>query len=191
MTEANIGRLLAASLHQAIGDVLPTRLDFYEEWLRSQGMRDGSIGAAPMSAVLGFLRTEPEYQEVVSLAGRLAARWTVESMASVRRRSIRWLPRPLRTRAVLGIVAGIVRHTCGSSRASVRVKRTEARVDVTNSMFCTVREAHPAPLCGFYSAVAATAFDLFDLPARVEIERCLAVDGSSCVISLDLGSATS
>ncbi len=30
MTEAGIGRLLVASLHQGIADLLPTRLEFYE-----------------------------------------------------------------------------------------------------------------------------------------------------------------
>src|SRR5439155_25272548 len=51
MTDARIRRVLAASLHQAIGDVLPQRLDFYEVWLKSEGLRDGSIGLAPMTAV--------------------------------------------------------------------------------------------------------------------------------------------
>ena len=31
--DARIGRVLIASLHQAIADVLPTRLGFYENWL--------------------------------------------------------------------------------------------------------------------------------------------------------------
>ena len=37
MTEAQLGRLLAACLHQAIADVLPQRLEFYEEWLDPRG----------------------------------------------------------------------------------------------------------------------------------------------------------
>ena len=74
MTEAHIGRLLAASLHQAIGELLPLRLEFYEVWLRSEGLRNGSIGAAPISAVLGFLRTEPQYHEIVGLDARLGER---------------------------------------------------------------------------------------------------------------------
>ena len=31
--DARIGRVLVASLHQAIADVLPDRLEFYENWL--------------------------------------------------------------------------------------------------------------------------------------------------------------
>jgi hypothetical protein len=80
MTPARVGRLLAACLHQAIGDVLPERLEFYEFWLSSEGLRDGSIGLAPISAVLGFLRTEDAYQQVTTQAGRLAAARTVVAM---------------------------------------------------------------------------------------------------------------
>ncbi|MEO8070473.1 MAG: hypothetical protein ABI652_03655, partial [Acidobacteriota bacterium] len=99
MTDTRTGRLLAACLHQAIVDVLPQRLDFYENWLHSEGLRDGSIGLAPITAVVGFLRTEgAAYDAVVARAGQLAADWTVASLASVPRRVIIWLPRRLRAR---------------------------------------------------------------------------------------------
>ena len=58
MSEARIGRVLVASLHQAIADLLPTRLEFYENWLNVAGLREGTIGLAPLTAVLSFLRTE-------------------------------------------------------------------------------------------------------------------------------------
>ena len=55
MSEPRIGRVLVASLHQAIADLLPTRLEFYENWLNVSGLREGTIGLAPLSAVLSFL----------------------------------------------------------------------------------------------------------------------------------------
>jgi len=58
MREAGIGRVLVASLHQAISDILPTRLGFYENWLNAEGLREGTIGLAPLYAVLSFLRQE-------------------------------------------------------------------------------------------------------------------------------------
>jgi hypothetical protein len=189
MTEARIGRLLAACLHEAIGDLLPQRLDFYEEWLRSEGLRDGSIGLAPMTAVLGFLRTEQVYQGIVGTAGRLAADWTVASMSPLQRRAIGLLPRGLRVRASLRVAAGIVRHVSSTSRASTRLGRNEARIDVTASLFCTVREVQKLPLCGFYAAATTQTFRLFGLPVRARVERCLAVDGGMCVIALDLPNA--
>ena len=46
MNDAVVGRLLVASLHQAIADLLPTRLEFYEAWLTPGGLREGRIGLA-------------------------------------------------------------------------------------------------------------------------------------------------
>ena len=51
MTEGGVGRVLVASLHQAIADVLPSRLEFYEAWLNPSGLRDGRIGLAPLAAL--------------------------------------------------------------------------------------------------------------------------------------------
>ena len=66
MTEAGIGRVLVASLHQAIADLLPGRLEFYENWLNPTGLRNGTIGLAPLHAVLSFLRQDDHvYPRVV------------------------------------------------------------------------------------------------------------------------------
>jgi hypothetical protein len=186
MSETRIGRLLAACLHQAIGDVLPDRLEFYEVWLRSKAWRDGSMALAPMTAVLGFLRTEDAYQEIMEKAGRLAADWTVSSLSPLQRRLIGLLPRRWRTRAALKIAAGIVRDVSSGTQASMRVRRTSASLDVKASLFCRVRALGKVPLCAFYRAVAGETLALFHLPAQVQIESCQAVDGASCRITLDL-----
>ena len=74
MIEAGIGRLLVASLHQGIADLLPTRLEFYEAWLNPSGLRDGRIGLAPLAAVLSFLRQEGEpYRLIAGRAGEYTA----------------------------------------------------------------------------------------------------------------------
>ncbi|HUL73985.1 MAG TPA: hypothetical protein VLT86_12835 [Vicinamibacterales bacterium] len=187
MTEARVGRLLAACLHQAILDRLPQRLDFYEHWLHSEGLRDGSIGLAPMIAVLGFLRTEGEaYDRVVSRAGHLAAEWTVASLPALERRVIAWLPRPLRARAALRIASRIVRSICTSSNASARVRRRVAQFSIKSSLFCDVREHQPVALCGFYRAVAVGTLAALGVPACGRVERCHAVQGGACVVVLDL-----
>jgi hypothetical protein len=186
MSDLRIGRIVAASLHQSISDVLPDRLEFYELYLRSQGLRDGSIGLAPISAVLGFLRTETAYVEVVERAGRLAADWMVTSLPPWRRQLIGMLPRTLRARAALRIAAGIVTHVSSSSTAATRCGRTNAQLDVTASLFCSVRETQKSPLCGFYAAAAAETLAMFGLPARVAVRRCHAVEGGTCLIALDL-----
>src|SRR5512146_101820 len=105
MAEAGIGRILVASLHQGIADLLPSRLEFYENWLNPTGLRNGTIGLAPLLAVLSFLRREGEaYDLITDRAGEYAAEWTVAQMSPVRRWMIRRLPASVRAKAALKIV---------------------------------------------------------------------------------------
>src|SRR5579862_3336452 len=102
MREAGIGRVLVASLHQGIADILPTRLSFYENWLNAEGLRDGTIGLAPLYAVLSFLRQEGDaYELITTRAGEYAAEWTVASMPPMERTIIKSAPMWLRPRLLL------------------------------------------------------------------------------------------
>ena len=102
MREAGIGRVLVASLHQAIADLLPTRLGFYENWLNAEGLREGTIGLAPLFAVLSFLRQEgDEYNRITARAGEYAAEWTAVSMSPVHRALVKAAPAWLRSRLLL------------------------------------------------------------------------------------------
>jgi predicted hydrocarbon binding protein len=187
MTEARVGRLLAACLHQAILDVLPFRLEFYEHWLTSEGMRDGSIGLAPMTAVLGFLRTEGEsYAPIMTRAGQLAAEWSLMSAPATSRGSIAWLPGPLRTRAALRKAASVIRDVSSATRTSVRLKRHDGRITIRASLFCAVREPQSTPLCGFYAAAATETLTRLGTPAKGRIESCCAVNGDVCVVALEV-----
>ena len=191
MTEARVGRLLAACLHQAISDVLPQRLDFYEEWLNPDGLRDGNIGLPPLTAVLSFLRTEGEgYGRVVERAGTLAAEWTVQSLPTVKRRIQTSLPRPLRSRAAVRVAASIIRDVLSTSAVKTRVRRDHVRLDVRSSLFCTVRDRQQFPLCGFYAAVAVETLRRFNLASQAQIDQCRAVTGGSCVLTLNLVDAS-
>src|SRR5262245_35854590 len=102
MRDAGIGRILVASLHQSIADVLPTRLAFYENWLNAEGLRGGTIGLAPLYAVLSFLRQEGEaYDMIATRAGEYAADWTVQAMPALERSLIRSAPQWLKARLLL------------------------------------------------------------------------------------------
>ena len=187
MTEARIGRLLAASLHQAIAEVLPDRLEFYEEWLDPDGLRDGSIGRAPLAGVIGFLRLEGDnYGRVVARAGTLAADWTVLSMTSMKRRVVASLPRPLRARVAMRMAAALTRDVQSTSRMATRIRRGRVRLDLNASLFCAVRERETRPLCGFYAAAAVELLRRFGLGAEAQIDECCAMAARSCVITLTL-----
>lgn len=187
MRESGIGRVLVASLHQAIGDVLPMRLGFYESWLNAEGLRDGTIGLAPLYAVLSFLRQEgPAYDRVVTAAGGYAAEWTVESMSPFARSVITALPRVLRRRVVLGRARRLVRMSYDGSRASWRIRKGVGQMKVTASVFCSVREPHPAPLCGFYAAAVERMFTMFALEAHVSVSACRATGGDTCALLIPM-----
>lgn len=187
MREAGIGRVLVASLHQGIADVLPTRLAFYENWLNAEGLREGTIGLAPLYAVLSFLRQEGDaYHMITTRAGEYAAEWTVQSMPPMRRAAIKAAPFWLRRRMVLRLARQLVRNSYEGSRAISRLRRGIASVDVRASVFCTVREPVPQPLCGFYAAAFTRVLTLFNVHARAEVVACRGTGGATCVLKVAL-----
>jgi hypothetical protein len=193
MTDARIGRVLVASLHQAIADLLPTRLEFYENWLNVSGLREGTIGLAPLTAVLSFLRGEGHaYNLITSRAGEYAAAWTFENESAFKRRVIMALPAGLRARAALGTARALVRATYPGSRALTRMKRGVITVDLRGSLFCEVRETSIEPLCGFYASAIAGVLRLFDVSADARVNECRASGARrGCVVSVTLaGRAT-
>jgi hypothetical protein len=185
MREAGIGRVLVASLHQGIADILPTRLSFYENWLNTEGLRGGTIGLAPLYAVLSFLRQEgAAYEMITTRAGQYAAEWTVESMPSVRRRVIKAAPEWLRKRLLLRLGGQMVRNSYHGSRVVARMRSGTARIDLRASIFCTVREPVEHPLCGFYAAAYTRLLSLFDLSHRAQVVACRGTGEASCVLTI-------
>ncbi len=165
---------------------MPQRLDFYEHWLQGDRLPDRRGNLAQMTAVLGFLRTEGEsYHEVMSRAGQVAATWTLEGLTPWRRQVAARFPPSLRARAALGTAADLVRTVHGVSRVSRRVRRRQAELGVTGSLFCTVREVPPAPLCGFYLAATLELLSGFNVPAHGRLAGCRAIGGERCVMILD------
>lgn len=186
MTDAGVGRLLVASLHQGIQDVLPTRLDFYESWLNPAGLRDGRIGLAPMAAVLSFLRQEgAPYDEIARRAGEYTAEWMVQAMSPVERRFTTALPPRLRLWYVMRLAGRLVRQTYAGSRAIVRWRaRGVGAVDLRGSLFCQVREPAAQPLCAFYAAAIRRLTALFQLDVTVQTDGCRATGAPRCLIAL-------
>ena len=115
MRDAGIGRVLVAALHQGIADELPDRLEFYENWLNAEGLRNGTIGLAPLAAVLGFLRTEGDaYDSVTRRAGEYAADWT-----SARSSSTAW-PSSIASWRCFGDLLGT---SCSSAFVALALRR--------------------------------------------------------------------
>ncbi len=188
MREAGIGRVLVASLHQGIADILPTRLVFYENWLHAEGLREGTIGLAPLYAVLSFLRQEEgdAYGLITTRAGEYAAEWTVASMSPMQRTLLKAAPVWLRGRLLVRLARRLVRHSYRGSRAVSKVRSGTASVDVRSSIFCSVREPVDHPLCLFYAAAFSRLLVLFDLGGRAEVVACRGTGQPSCVLTMGL-----
>jgi bacteriochlorophyll 4-vinyl reductase len=187
MTNAGIGRVLVASLHQGIADILPDRLAFYENWLNAKGLRDGTIGLAPFYAVLSFMRQEGDaYHRVTARAGEYAAEWTVEAMPRGRRMILRAMPMWLRGRILLRMAQQLVRNSYRGSRVIAQLERGTASIDLRASIFCSVREPVAAPLCGYYAAAFTRLLALFGIGARTDVVACRGTGETRCLFKVAL-----
>ena len=187
MSDPRIGRFLLAGLHQAIAELLPDRLEFYESWLSVTGLREGTIGIAPLLAALSFLRMEGEmYSRVTTRAGEYAAEWTVSGLSPLQKRLIVSLPVRIRARLALRTVRQLVSATYPESLAIVRLhKDASASVDLRGSLFCRVRDASPRPLCEFYAAAIARVLQRLHVPADLHVDSCRAASrGEGCLMSV-------
>ena len=185
MVDAGIGRLLIASLHQGIADVVPTRLEFYENWLTPPGLRDGKFGLAPLHAVLSFLRMEgqPTYEQIMIRAGQYTADWAYTDMSAFERALVRSAPPWMRSRWALGLTRRrLVKQTFRGSRATVKVRKGAGKVGIRASIFCAVREIAASPMCVFYAAAVERFLQRFDLDADVRVSECRASGGSECTM---------
>jgi predicted hydrocarbon binding protein len=190
MRDAGIGRVLVAALHQGIADELPDRLEFYENWLNAEGLRNGTIGLAPLAAVLGFLRTEGDaYDAVTRRAGEYAAEWIVEELPPGWRQVIARSPAFLKRTLAMRVARSLVGRVYTGSRTTMRVRRDHGDLDIRSSIFCTVRGRSPRPLCLFYAAAIARVLRLLEVEAAATVTSCQAEGDRVCHVDVQLGPA--
>ena len=188
MVDAGIGRLLIASLHQGIADVMPSRLPFYEHWLSPPGLREGKFGLAPLNAVLSFLRREgqPLYEQTMRHAGRLTGEWAYLEVGPIKRALVRMCPTSLRGRWALHLSRRVVRQTFRGSSARIRLRHRTGTMEIRGSIFCEVRETVGWPTCVFYSAAVEQFVQCFDISAAVAVSQCKGAGDSSCTMTVKI-----
>lgn len=185
MTDDGIGRILVASLHQSIGDILPLRLEYYEHWLTPMGLKDGRTGLAPLGAVLSFLRQEgPEvYDRVMTSAGQYSAEWHY-TQGGRRQGALRLLPHWLRARVALRRSRSLLQSAFTPARVKVSVRRGVGKVSVTAGVFCALREPWPWPTCRYFAAAVERHLALQGVVADAGITACQAVGDGACVVQV-------
>lgn len=184
MTEARIGRVVVASLHEALAHQLPLRIEFYETYLRPMGMRAGTIGAASFQAALSFLRLEPgAYDSVVRQAGALAAEWTFTNVPALQRAIWASLPEGVRRRRAVRLTARLVDGTMRGARGRVGGPRSSPTLAITGSPFCDLRRHADEPMCGFYAAALQRFLDILRVPSKAETVGCHAGGADACQLA--------
>lgn len=187
MNEAGVGRVLPASLHQGIADLLPSRIDFYEEWLNPKAMRDGRIGLAPLAAVLSFLRREGDaYQLISTRAGEYAAEWTFAGLSAPQRLLIRASPVPVRLRLAGRVMDRMAVATYRPCHLKVRWNHRSGTAELSNSLFCVVREPAAHALCEYYASAMRRFLELSGLHVAVATDRCRATGADACRLTISV-----
>jgi hypothetical protein len=187
MSEARIGRIVAAALHASLAAHLPFRVEFYEHWLQPPRLRSGSVGLASFLAVLSFLRQEDDmYSTIVRDAGRHAADWVLNDVSALWRLRWRWTSRGRRPRAALRLAQHLVAESSSETRSRVRWQQSQGRLVLHDSAFCQVRANVSAPLCGFFAAALERLYERLEIAAVVAHEACRAMGAKTCDISVTL-----
>ena len=140
MSEARIDRLLAAALHQAIADLLPDRLDFYESYLRAARLARGwGRSRAAVTAVLSFLRHEDgePYAAVMTRAAAYAASWWLARQPWVVRAGGPRLPAWLRLRHVGTLAKRHFEASYRGTKVKVRVHGRRLELEIRGSISAT------------------------------------------------------
>ena len=187
MSEARIDRLLGAALHQAIADLLPMRLDFYESYLRPRGWREDAVKLAPVTAVLSVLRHEEPgtYDAVMVRAAAYASEWWLARQAWHVRRSRRLLPAWMRLRQAGRLAKQHFEHAYRGTKVRVRVTRRRLELEIRGSIFCNSRETADGPHCRYYLAFLEALLAADPLPRTAAIAACRALGGEHCLITIE------
>jgi predicted hydrocarbon binding protein len=90
----------------------------------------------------------------------------------------------VRQRLLLARARSLVRSSYSGSRAAWRIRGGTARVDVTASVFCVVRERAAQPLCQYYAAAYERMLALFDIETTVEVVSCRGTGADACSLSV-------
>ena len=180
--DAMVERVLLASLHQAIAEVLPARLEFYEKWLKAPELHSPELDAASFTAMLGSLRNEGDASDlVISRAGQHAAARSFEKLFVLKRAYLRVLPRRMRARRAVRLVVAILPTLYPETRVDMIQRGGTIFIGIDGSPFCAVRGRAIHPSCDFYSSAIETFLKRFKLHPAVRVSRCRASGSKSCL----------
>jgi hypothetical protein len=182
-TGPTVGRVLLASLHQAIAEVLPARLGFYERWLTSDSADRRDVAIESFIVMLDYLEQEGRpYNAITARAGHYAAIRSFRKLFVLDRAYLRLLPRRLRARKAIRLVVQMLPALYRDVRVELTRRGGTAFIGIDGSPFCDTRVTNEPPSCGFVSSAITTYLELLNLRPAVRVTRCRASGASSCLV---------
>ena len=190
MRDAGIGRVLVAALHQGIADELPDRLEFYENWLNPQGLRNGTIGLAPLGARARIpAHGGRRVRSRDAPRGRIRGGLDVEELPPGYGGCIARVAALLRRTLAMRVARNLVqRPTAAAARR--RASGGDAAKWKSAARFSAgVRGRSERPLCLFYAAAVARVLRLLEVEAAAAVTSCQAEGDRVCHVDVQLGPA--
>ena len=83
---------------------------------------------------------------------------------------------------MLGRARVLVRMSYDGSRATWRIRKGTGRMTVAVSVFCSVREPVPLPLCRYYASAVQRMLARFDIETAVTVDSCQGAGGAACTM---------
>jgi hypothetical protein len=179
---------LLESLHRAIGELLPARLEHYENWLGPSGLHE--LGLDSFFAMVTSLRQEGDaFDLVTERAGHHAAVWSFEALPAVKRVLVRAMPRGFRKQAALRLVSVVLPRLCAGIHIDMTRRGSTVLVNLEKSPFCIFSEPGVDRSCTFCASTISALLGLLGLPAAVRASRCQAAGDRSCLLMVLLDGA--
>ncbi len=172
MENGLVERKFVASLHKALEELAPERLEIFEKWFDPADRRPQFHIASIIGAV-GYLRRSPElYHKVMEKAGHYASQWSCLDLPENKRKILFRLPFG-RDRRVKHLLQKGLRSIHRDGQLETARDGDKLVVTLSNSLFCRTELIGNEPTCEYYSAFFA------GLLACIH-ENCSSMTESAC-----------
>lgn len=172
MDNGLVERKFVASLHKALEELAPERLEIFEKWFDPADRR-AQFHIASVIGAIGYLRRSPDlYHKVMEMAGRYASQWSCLDLPQIKRKIRFRLPFG-RDRLVKHLLQSGLKSIHRDAELETARDGDKLVVTVSNSLFCRTELNGGEPTCEYYSALFAGLL-------ACTHEKCSSITESAC-----------
>jgi hypothetical protein len=180
MDNGLVERKFVASLHKALEDLAPERLEIFKKWFDPADRRP-QFHIATVIGAIGYLRRSPDlYHKVMEKAGHYASQWSCLDLPRIERKFRFRLPFG-RDRLVKHLLQRGLKSIHRDGELETARDGDKLVVTVSNSLFCRTEKNGGEPTCEYYSALFAGLLDCtHENWSSITESACRAQGDSSC-----------